>query len=215
MSAGNAHKLFLGDADFLTATSNPDKLPDIIESKHGDALPEIAFVGRSNVGKSSLINALTNRKKLVRTSHTPGRTQQINFFNLASQLILVDLPGYGYAKVSKSDRKHWRALMAAYLTERASLKRALVLVDARRGLKDSDHEMLALLNEAAVGTTIILTKIDKASAIERDKVSTDALKNLANYPVVFPDLFPTSAAKKKGLEELRAHILSVAGLLGN
>ncbi len=169
-------------------------------------LPEFAFVGRSNVGKSSLINALLNRKNLVKTSKTPGRTQQINFFNLSDYLMLVDLPGYGYAKVSRQKIHAWTDLMHDYLRSRAQIKRVFVLVDARHGLKESDEDMLRILDESAVSVQIILTKCDKINREEQATVVAETQKLINNHPSAFPEIILTSAEKKFGLEDLRTSI---------
>ena len=145
---------FNGECDFVAAAASLDRIPP-------ESLPEIAFAGRSNVGKSSLINALTGRKALARTSHTPGRTQQLNFFTIQEQFLLVDMPGYGYAKVSKTTRKSWDDLIKQYLRGRVSLKCVFLLIDSRHGLKESDREMMKMLDETAVAYRIILTKADK------------------------------------------------------
>ena len=150
-------------AEFLTSAAAPQGFPRA-------TAPEVAFLGRSNVGKSSLINALTNRKALARTSHTPGRTQQLNFFDIGGAFILVDMPGYGYAKVSKKMRAEWTKVMRTYLRGRVTLKCVFVLVDSRHGLKDSDIEMMTMLDETAVPYRILLTKADQIKKSEREEV---------------------------------------------
>lgn len=195
-----AQKLFRGQCDFMLGVAGLDQLP-------ADDQPEIAFAGRSNVGKSSLINALTGRKALARTSNTPGRTQQLNFFNLMDQITLVDLPGYGYAKVSKSQSKAWTKLLKSYLKGRVPLRLALVMVDGRHGLKDSDKEMMDMLDEAAVPYRIILTKGDK---MKGDTVLKDVQSVLKKHPAAFPEPHITSSHKNDGLEELRHIITQVA-----
>lgn len=169
-------------------------------------LPEVAFVGRSNVGKSSLINALVNQKNLARASHTPGRTQALNYFDLAGQLYLVDLPGYGYAKAPVATINAWTHLIEDYLSQRPSLKRVFVLVDSRHGLKDSDRQMLEYLNHFVVSHQIILTKVDK---ISKTAVSTliDSLQSLfQEFPALYPEIIATSSDKKQGIDELRKTI---------
>jgi len=159
-----ARKLFAGACDFIWGATEVDNLPRA-------KLPEVAFVGRSNAGKSSLINALTGRRTLARVSHTPGRTRQINFFDLSSRIVLADLPGYGYAKASKSLADEWQSLIFAYLRGRAALKRVILLVDARRGAMDTDSQAMKLLDQAAVSYVLALTKIDQLSKPERDRKS--------------------------------------------
>ena len=188
--------LFAGSCDFIAGVSS---LAIMIP----EGLPEIAFAGRSNVGKSSLINALTGRKALARTSHTPGRTQQLNFFEINQRFNLVDMPGYGYAKVSKTQKKEWRVLIRAYLKGRATLRACFVLIDSRHGIKDVDAEIMDLMDEAGVNYRVILTKIDKAKKEELDKVIEKTEKALLKRPAAFPKVFLTSSDKTINIEELR------------
>jgi GTP-binding protein len=173
-------------------------------------LPEVAFAGRSNVGKSSLINGLVNRHGLARASNEPGRTREVNFFLLDEKLRLVDLPGYGFAKVSKGTAKDFQNLGRAYLRGRPNLKRVYLLIDARHGLKAVDGEALDALDLAAVSYQIVLTKADKLKAAEVDKVVQHTLKAIAKRPAAFPRVVATSAEKGAGLPELRAEIVQAA-----
>lgn len=170
-------------------------------------LPEVAFAGRSNVGKSSLINGLVNQKYLARASNEPGRTREINFFLLAEKVRLVDLPGYGFARVSRSVADKFQDLGRAYLRGRPNLKRVYVLIDARHGLKKVDLEALDALDVAAVSYQIVLTKADKIKPAEVDKVVADTLKAIAKRPAAFPRVLATSSEKGQGLPELRAEIV--------
>lgn len=197
----DARKLFAGPCDFMLGVAGLNQLPDA-------SLPEVAFAGRSNVGKSSLLNALTNRKTLAKTSATPGRTQQLNYFNLGGQLHIVDMPGYGYAKVSKTQRDAWTQLVFDYLRGRPTLRCVFILVDSRHGLKDSDVTLMEMLDEAAVTYRIILTKTDKTKKAELDKVSKKTRDVLAKHPAAFPELHATSAMKGGGMAELKAIIAS-------
>ena len=192
-------RLFAGEWDFLSAASSLESLPAM-------AGPEIAFAGRSNVGKSSLINALTGRKALARTSNTPGRTQELIFFGDPRRLVLVDMPGYGYAAVAKSKVAAWTRLIHDYLQGRATLARVYVLVDARHGLKTADGAILDTLGKAAVSYEIVLTKCDQIGAealAERIEVLRAELRK---RPAAFPDLIATSARTGAGIETLRAAI---------
>lgn len=192
-----ARKLFAGPCDFMLGVAALKQLP-------AADLPEIAFAGRSNVGKSSLVNALTGRKTLAKTSNTPGRTQQLNYFNLAGCLYMVDMPGYGYAKVSKTQRDQWTQLIFDYLRGRPTLQCVFILIDARHGLKDTDIELMNMLDTAAVQYRIILTKTDKVKREELEKTTQKIVTMLKNHPAAFPGVLPTSANKGMGLEEFRA-----------
>lgn len=199
-------RLFAGPCDFLRGVVNLDGLPD-------EALDEIAFAGRSNVGKSSLINALVGRKALARTSNTPGRTREINFFRLGTPpaaLLLVDLPGYGYAKVSRRDSNAWTRLVRSYLRGRPRLRRVLLLVDARHGLKDSDREILRLLDDSAVSSQIVLTKLDKLSAAGQEAIIAATGQAARGFIACHPQIHATSSAKTVGLAALRADIARFA-----
>lgn len=193
-------KIFTSKCDFVAAADTLDWLPPV-------TLPEVAFAGRSNVGKSTLINALTGRRKLARTSNTPGRTQQLNFFNIGDVFHLVDMPGYGYAKVSKSKIKNWTDVLESYLRGRVSLRLALVLVDSRHGLKESDSDMMDLLNKAAVPYRIIMTKADKAKQADLAKTVDAIEKKLKKNPAAYPHPHITSSDAKQGIDELREIIL--------
>ena len=195
--------LFAGPVDFLKGVVAMDGLPPADRS-------EVCFAGRSNVGKSSLINALTGRKGLARASNTPGRTQEINFFTTTGGPYLVDLPGYGYANAPLKVVEKWQRLLKAYLAGRASLRRAFVLVDARHGVKPVDDEIMTLLDKAAVTFQVVLTKADKVKAGEREKILTQVRSALAKHPAAFPELVLTSSEKGDGIETLRAIIASLA-----
>ncbi len=194
--------LFAAATDFLKGVVAMDGLPD------GDRL-EICFAGRSNVGKSSLINALTGRKGLARASNTPGRTQEINFFTTTSGPYLVDLPGYGFANAPVAVVEKWQRLLKAYLSGRATLRRAFVLIDTRHGVKAVDEEIMALLDKAAVTFQVVLTKADKVKEAEREKILTQVRGALVKHPAAFPELVVTSSEKGWGIETLRAIIATL------
>jgi GTP-binding protein len=192
-------RLFAGEWTFLSAASSPNSLPP-------GRVPEVAFAGRSNVGKSSLINALTGRKGLARTSNTPGRTQELIFFGGPERLVLVDLPGYGYAAAAKSKVAAWTDLIRDYLHGRAVLGRVYVLVDARHGLKTTDAEIFDTLGKAAVSYQIVLTKCDQVSPAELAERSESAAEGMRKRAAAFPELIATSAHTGAGIPELRAAI---------
>lgn len=190
--------LFLGPCDFIAGVQDIEQMEEI---DFPEGLPEIGFVGRSNVGKSSLINALTGRNALARVSHTPGRTQQLNFFNLGHHLMMVDMPGYGFAKVSKSMRKAWDHLIFTYLRGRPTLRCVFLLVDSRHGLKDSDIEVMVMLDKAGVSYRIVLTKIDKADDLDGVQAAITAV--LRKHAAAFPIMYATSSETGAGIDELR------------
>ena len=202
-----ARKLFAGPIEFLKSAPDLRFLPD-------PDVPEIAFAGRSNVGKSSLLNALTNRKGLARTSNTPGRTQELNFFDVGQplQLRLVDMPGYGFAEAPRDLVKRWRRLVTDYLRGRAILKRALVLVDARHGLKEVDREMMLMLDEAAVSYHLVLTKADKVKPSALGSLYEATATQAAKHPAAHPTIFTTSSETGSGIAELRTAIVEAATL---
>ena len=195
-------KLFAAQTDFLKGVVAMNGLPP-------DDRIEVCFAGRSNVGKSSLINALTGRKGIARASNTPGRTQEINFFTLAESHYLVDLPGYGYANAPLAVVEKWQRLLKQYLSGRQSLRRAFVLIDARHGVKKVDEEILTLLDKSAVTFQAVLTKADKVKAAERDKVMAQVRKRLSAHPAAFPEIVVTSSEKGDGIETLRAIIATL------
>ncbi len=204
----DGRKLFAGPCDFVAGAASVGALPE-------STLPEIAFLGRSNVGKSSLINVLTGRRALARVSHTPGATRQINFFRLGETCVLVDLPGYGYAKASRSLSAQWQSLIFAYLRGRANLVRTLLLIDARRGILPPDRDAMDLLDEAAVSYAGVLTKIDELTQDEQRRVRATCTEQLARRTAAHPDIFATSARKSHGIDPLRDHIAALAEAWGD
>ena len=196
-------KLFAQPCKFIIGVANLDQLPTT-------NLPEIAFAGRSNVGKSSLVNALTGRKTLARTSNTPGRTQQINLFALDERLMMADLPGYGFAKAPKAEVDRWVRVMTAYLKGRQPLRRCCLLVDSRHGLKVSDKDAMTMMDKAAVSYQIILTKCDKIKPETLKKLEQTTLADLAKHPAAFPSLHRTSSVSSLGIPELKAALAELA-----
>jgi GTP-binding protein len=195
--------LFAGACDFMLGVVKAEHMP------HGQ-LPEIAFCGRSNVGKSSLVNALTGRKTLARTSNTPGRTQQLNFFNLGDALVMVDLPGYGFAKAPKAQVDGWTRLILDYLKGRRELTRAMLLIDARHGLKDKDRDVMKTLDAAAVTYQIVLTKADKVKAAALVRTADEVRAEAATHVAAFPEIVVTSSETGDGIAELRAVLAEIA-----
>jgi GTP-binding protein len=198
-----ARKLFAGPCDFIWGATSPQNLPP-------ESLNEVAFVGRSNAGKSSLVNALTGRKSLARVSQTPGATRQINFFNLGGRLMLVDLPGYGFAKRSKTEAEQWQEMIFAYLRTRARLRRVALLIDARRGAMDSDLQVMELLDKAAVSYGLVLTKADELKAAEQPKALAAAGQEAARHTAALAEVQLTSALKGDGIVALRTHLAALA-----
>lgn len=197
-----AEAQFLRPCNFMLSVARLEQLPEA-------DLDEIAFAGRSNVGKSSLINALFNQKKLAKTSSTPGRTQQLNFFNFDSKLYLVDLPGYGYARAPEKTVKQWQAVLKTYLRGRPNLRRVFLLIDSRHGIKAEDSEIMKLLDVSAVPYQIVLTKTDKISATELGKTIESTVQEIAKHAAAMPDIISTSSEKKIGLDILKAEICSL------
>lgn len=197
-------KLLASPCTFVLGVASLSQLPP------DDQMGEVAFAGRSNVGKSSLINALTGRKSLAKTSNTPGRTQQLNYFNLADCLFLVDLPGYGFAKAPESMVKKWQKTIFAYLQGRVNLKRVFLLIDSRHGIKKVDRDIMEMLDKAAVTYQIVLTKSDKISATELEKVLTQTRAETAKHAAAYVEVIVTSSEKGFGIDELRAEIAQIA-----
>lgn len=197
-----ARQLFAGPVDFVKGVVAMDGLPDADR-------PEVCFAGRSNVGKSSLINALTGRKGIARASNTPGRTQEINFFALGERAYLVDLPGYGFAKAPLAVVSKWQQLLKAYLSGRPTLRRAFALIDARHGVKDVDHEIMRLLDRAAVPFQVVLTKADKIGATTLAETVAQVEEALQKHPAAYPELIITSSETGRGIATLRTIIASL------
>jgi len=198
-----ARKLFAGACDFIWGATSAEQLPP-------DKLNEVAFVGRSNAGKSSLVNALTGRKSLARVSQTPGATRQINFFDLGGKLMLVDLPGYGFAKRSKTEADSWQEMIFSYLRRRARLRRVLLLIDARRGVMDSDQQVMALLDQTAVSYGLVLTKADELKPSQRGAAIAAASQEATKHTAALAEIQLTSALKGDGIPELRTHLAALA-----
>ncbi|WP_305968057.1 MULTISPECIES: ribosome biogenesis GTP-binding protein YihA/YsxC [unclassified Mameliella] len=199
-----ARKLFVGhEVDFLKGVVGMDGLPP-------DDRAEVCFAGRSNVGKSSLINALTGRKGLARASNTPGRTQEINYFTLGADHYLVDLPGYGFANAPVDVVARWQALLKSYLSGRVSLRRAFVLIDFRHGIKPVDDEIMTLLDRSAVTFQAVLTKADKVKDKEKDRILAQVRERLSKHPAAYPEIVLTSSEKGEGIATLRAIIAGLS-----
>lgn len=198
-----ANRLFAGPCDFLRATAAPEQFPPT-------KTPEVAFWGRSNVGKSSLINGLTGRKGLARASKTPGRTQEIIFFDLGHRLMLVDLPGYGHAQAPRDEQARWNELIRHYLQKRPPLRLVCLLIDGRHGLLSNDLTMMGLLDRSGVSYQIILTKIDQVKEVDRQTRSRQIEASLAKYTAVRPHVMMCSGEKRLGLEEVRTFLLDFA-----
>ncbi|MBV9913970.1 MAG: YihA family ribosome biogenesis GTP-binding protein [Sinobacteraceae bacterium] len=198
-----ARKLFAGECEFVAGAASIEALPP-------SKLPEIAFVGRSNVGKSSLINALVNRRKLARVSRTPGRTRQINLFRLRDSLMIADLPGYGFAKISKAEMEAWNRLISAYLATRKSLRRVLLLLDARRGVMEADRQVMSLLDQAAIAYQALLTKADAVTKSELENVLHTGVVEIQSHPAALADVLATSVETGAGIAELRVRLAELA-----
>jgi GTP-binding protein len=198
-----ARKLFAGPCDFIWGSTSADNLPP-------ETLNEVAFVGRSNAGKSSLVNAVTGRKALARVSQTPGATRQINFFNLGGRLMLVDLPGYGFAKRSKTEAEAWQEMIFSYLRGRSRLRRVALLIDARRGVMDSDQQVMDLLDRAAVSYGLVLTKGDELKAAAREPALQAARTAAAAHTAALAEVQLTSSLTSDGIPGLRTHLAEFA-----
>ncbi|MCP1337765.1 ribosome biogenesis GTP-binding protein YihA/YsxC [Futiania mangrovi] len=198
-----ARRLTTQDVSFVKGVVDLGALP-------GGALPEIAFAGRSNVGKSSLINALTQRRTLARTSNTPGRTQELNVFDMGGRLLMIDMPGYGFAKAPKAKVEAWTRLVRLYLRGRPQLRRVFLLIDARHGVKANDREIMGMLNEAAVSYQVVLTKIDKLKGTDQARVLAETEAEARRNPAAYPVVLATSSEKGAGIDALRLAIAELA-----
>lgn len=201
-SIESSRRLFTGECKFVAGAATPDSIPP-------NRLPEIAFAGRSNSGKSSLLNALVGRKALARVSQSPGRTRQINFFRLSNRLMLADLPGYGFARASKAEQARWSALITDYLQNRSSLRRVALLIDARRGLMPLDNEVMALLDTMAVSYQLVLTKCDTLNGAALHDVAERTAGEAQRHKAALADVYTTSAVTAHGIPALRASLASL------
>ncbi|NHN87851.1 ribosome biogenesis GTP-binding protein YihA/YsxC [Acetobacter conturbans] len=195
--------LFAGSCDFFYGAQQIGQLPD-------PGAPEVAFAGRSNVGKSSLINALTGRKSLARASSEPGRTKQLNFFDLAGRLVLVDMPGYGFAKAAKAVKEDWQGMMFDYLRGRPNLRRVILLLDARVETKASDREVMELFDKAAINFQVVLTKCDNVKPKAEEARYREVVAEVSRHPAAHPLILPTSSQTGRGMPELRAELAAFA-----
>ncbi len=191
----NKNLIFYQQAEHFTAAADITHFPKL-------DIPEVCFAGRSNVGKSSLINSICSKRSLARTSNTPGRTQLIHFYNIQNKLFLSDLPGYGYAKAPRSKILEWTKLMESYFKNRINLSRVFILIDARRGIKNSDHELMKLLNIVAVNFQCILTKIDKITVTALNEVTKDTMSQIDKYAAAYPNIIKSSSNKKIGVDKI-------------
>ncbi len=198
-------KLFSGSCDFVIGAMSLESIPPT-------SLPEVAFIGRSNVGKSSLINALTNRKSLARVSQTPGCTRQINFFDLVDRIYLVDMPGYGYAKRDKKEKAKWKDLIYYYLTGRQQLKRVYLLIDSRHPLKQDDITTMKYLDDAAVSYQVVLTKADKTPKKDLEENIENIIQKIKSHAACHPEILVTSSESKLGIDDLRVEITKFMNL---
>jgi len=196
-------KLFAAETTFLLGVKSLSQIPS------GD-MPEVAFAGRSNVGKSSLLNALTNRKNIARTSNTPGRTREVNFFSVGDRLMLADLPGYGFARAPKSEVAGWTNLIEQYLRGRVTLRRCCLLIDSRHGIKESDRTAMALMDQAAQSYQLVLTKCDKISASALSALKEKTHTELKTHTAAYPTIYETSSKDGEGINVLRASLASLA-----
>ncbi|MDX1974089.1 MAG: ribosome biogenesis GTP-binding protein YihA/YsxC [Rickettsiales bacterium] len=196
------NNFFKRPCEFIAGAATIESLPEMTH-------PEFAFVGRSNVGKSSLLNALVGQKHLVRTSQSPGHTKQLNFFLLAEKMMLVDMPGYGYAKVGKQQLRDWDQLIKRYLMGRANLKRTYVLIDARRGIMESDEDFMTVLDNAAVNYQLLLTKCDSVKEADINSILQSSVKIIKSHPAAHPDIIATSSEDGRGIETLQAYLMEL------